>query len=628
MHNSFVLSFVKRAPFARYYDGLKRMPSNKKYAKSSKKEAEPDSLESYINYYKSIDLPGFAVLVTGAWGSGKTFQVQNIIASEERYYVSLFGLTSKEDVYGELLGQIYPSDVKARKEASFIEKINPAGIPIGIVMAGIIRKSLKSKIQGNRIVVFDDVERCDIPLKVLLGLINDLVEHEKCHVLVIAHDTKITGEFSGAKEKVFGHTIAVRPKTSDAFDFFTSELKSSTQEVLIAQREALMELFLLSGCQSLRVLRQALMGLERFCELLEKNQLADIAIVTRLLSLYFAISVEVLRGEIGRVELVDRVKSYTELNSILDKSNGDEALTTNSFGTSRTRYKGLLDIVNYDLSDALLVRMIVDGQYSKTELQNYFTENQIFDAEAKWPAWRRFMDLDSQTDEVVEAAAREMDKQFDNREIEDLGELMHIVSLRIMRVKYGLLACSRSNVIEDCLKYLDDLVEQKRFPLKPDFDIFDPHPVYGGVMFWGYEENVDVFITIHDHVLACKKKSLELSSSDIKRQILSAIEMSPAEIGKLLNFSDDEGAEYQTVPVLLYVPPTDFVDAFLKLPVEHWRGVQRVLSKRLEMSSSYNSLAGEKNWFDELEKEMIKKSDAEGGTLTGLRIKRHIPRRR
>ena len=54
---------------------------------------KPDPLKSYLDYYKDLDRPGYAVLVTGEWGVGKTYQVQKVLAPEEYIYVSLFGLS-------------------------------------------------------------------------------------------------------------------------------------------------------------------------------------------------------------------------------------------------------------------------------------------------------------------------------------------------------------------------------------------------------------------------------------------------------------------------------------------------------------------------------------------------------
>jgi hypothetical protein len=579
-----------------------------------------DALRSYLDYYRNLKRPGFAVLVTGEWGSGKTHQVRNLISENERCYVSLFGLASKEEIHAEILGQLYPADKKARKEADAIAKFNPMDLPIGTILAGAIRRSLRTKLNESRLIIFDDVERCSIAPRILLGLINELIEHDNCHVLIIAHEKRFADEFSEAKEKIIGHTIALQPKTNEAFDSFASEFKPIEEGIFVKHRVRLLELFSLSNCQSLRVLRQALMGVQRFCEILDEEQIANTPKFERLLSLYFAISIEVLRGDLSREHLVHRPMS---LALAMQKD-------TNAAGpymVSHGRFASTLEISNFDLSDQLLIQMIVDGQYDKVHLQSYLSENQIFEEPAEWSAWRRFMSFDSLPDSEVNQAADEMDKQFQDREVTDIGELMHIVSLRIMRVKEGLLAGSKDEVVDACMKYLDDLLGQDRFPLNPNIEVFSSHPSHGGVMLWGYEENRDAITEIRDHVFACEKQTLKRLSPSIKVELLAALNETPEKLGTLLNVSDGPKAKYQTVPVMLSVPVKEFVDAFLSLPVENWEPLRRVLNRRLSMISSNNSLSEEENWFSELELEMLKIAEAQSGSINKLRIKHHIPNR-
>lgn len=609
------------------------MGVDKHSKKSANSESEPDPLLSYLEYFRNVENPGFAVLVTGAWGSGKTFQVNAALGRDCYHYVSLFGLTSNSEIHGAVLAKAFPETANRKNLAKWFEgkNIGLAGfnVPAGSVIAAALNAVSQEAIDKNKVIVFDDLERCEVEHQTLLGVLNFYVEHHGCRVVVIAHSDEILEQFKRTKEKVFGHTVAVTPNADDAFESFARELSTGTQSIVNTHRVSIMELFEVSGCQSLRVLRQALMGVERFCGLLEKEQLANTVVLKKLLTLHFAVSVEVLSGEMARDDLVDRAKSYADSWALEQKKDKSEKQqSTNAFGKSRAKYSRILDILNYDLSDDLLLQMIVDGHYSKAKLQIYFAESHTFDAEADWPPWRKFIDFDSQSDEVVEAAAQEMDKQFANREIVDLGELMHVVSLRIMRVKHGLLAGSREEAIRECLKYLDDLVDQKRFPLKPDFDMFDSHPAHGGFMFWGYDENADLFKSVRDHVLMCEKRSLEQQSPEIKKRILAALRESPEDLKALLNFSGEESAVYQTIPVMQCIPPTEFVKAFLKLPVEQWSGVRRILSERREMSSSHNSLASEKQWFEEFENEMTNKSKENAGTINGLRIERHIPLKR
>ncbi|MEO1603432.1 MAG: P-loop NTPase fold protein, partial [Pseudomonadota bacterium] len=57
-----------------------------------RKNALTTHLEEYLAHYQTLENPGYAVLVTGEWGSGKTHQIKQVIPDAERYYVSLFGI--------------------------------------------------------------------------------------------------------------------------------------------------------------------------------------------------------------------------------------------------------------------------------------------------------------------------------------------------------------------------------------------------------------------------------------------------------------------------------------------------------------------------------------------------------
>jgi hypothetical protein len=62
----------------------------------------PTHLEDYLGHYLSLDKPGYAVLVTDEWGAGKTYQVKGLIPQADRYYVSLFGVQTVEQIHAEV----------------------------------------------------------------------------------------------------------------------------------------------------------------------------------------------------------------------------------------------------------------------------------------------------------------------------------------------------------------------------------------------------------------------------------------------------------------------------------------------------------------------------------------------
>ena len=75
----------------------------------------PTPLQDYLNYYVGVDEPEYAVLVTGAWGVGKTFQVRSFLPQSTSYYVSLYGLTTTEAIHEAVLAEMAPAVSKARK---------------------------------------------------------------------------------------------------------------------------------------------------------------------------------------------------------------------------------------------------------------------------------------------------------------------------------------------------------------------------------------------------------------------------------------------------------------------------------------------------------------------------------
>ncbi len=594
-----------------------------------------DPLCNYIRYYKSLKSPGFAVLVTGEWGSGKTYQIRSLLPEKERYYVSLFGLSTKEEIYGALLAQMYPADVKAKKEADFYrENKNFLGLHIGGLLSAVINRSIRTKIDKSRIIVFDDFERSLIPQQTLLGVFNSLVEHEDCKVVIIAHDTKVTDNFSELKEKVIGHTVSVKPRIEEAFEYFSKQLNSTAQKNLALHKSIILELFTLSGCKSLRILRYVLASVERFYGLLEDSQIKNESAVRRLLSLFVAISIEVHRGDLVRAELSSRIRSYNlviamqsrQTAETAETGDGDQKIRLEKFGVSHERYKAILEISNLDLSDELLVDMLIDGNFDKAALQEYVESTGHFEEPKDQPAWRRFWNFDSLPDEDAEEVLKTMDRQFEKREVSDLGELMHIWSFRVMRVREGLLESDIDTQVDELKKYLDDLVEASAFPMRANKDFFRAHPAYGGYMLWGAEKNATFLQDVFVHVRICERKMLEKRFPEIRTEIVATMQSAPEELNGLLSYEGNAAGKYQEIPALLSIEPKAFVDVFLSLPKSSWDHVYRALTARRIYLSPNGHLHDEINWYNELEREMTKKAEESKGTLNSVRIRRHIPR--
>ena len=187
--------------------------------KAKKEDHEASHLQEYLSYYLTLTAPGYAVLVTGDWGSGKTYQVKDCIPEEKYLYVSLFGVQTIEQLHSEVFAANSPSLAKIEKALGKGSEVI-AGMQGPWALAGaapgLFNAVFKRQIDSTKTLIFDDLERSGLLLKEVIGAINSYVEHLNFKVIVIAHDEQLATEFNSMKEKTFGQTIRVEPQVEAA----------------------------------------------------------------------------------------------------------------------------------------------------------------------------------------------------------------------------------------------------------------------------------------------------------------------------------------------------------------------------------------------------------------------------
>lgn len=154
---------------------------------------------------------GFAVMVDGRWGCGKTHLVRSILddlgaskpTGRKPLYVSLYGVGSASEIDELIYQQLHP--FLAHKYTRLA----------GAAFKGLMRTALRIEIDdrhnnvtvnsqvpdvrisdlldgaAEQVVVFDDLERAAMPCTEVLGYINPLVEHDGCKVIILANEEEI-----------------------------------------------------------------------------------------------------------------------------------------------------------------------------------------------------------------------------------------------------------------------------------------------------------------------------------------------------------------------------------------------------------------------------------------------------
>ena len=172
-----------------------------------------NAIEEELNdYLYNVNIK-YAVLLNGSWGSGKTYYIKKYIEKLERefdeskknkskklkkpIYISLYGINSVSEIKNKILLSL----IKSKKVKQLLPLLD-VGLEVGSDFISDITfiKNPDNKLGkilqtlykiDNLIIVFDDLERCNININSVLGYINELVEHNDIKVIIVADETKI-----------------------------------------------------------------------------------------------------------------------------------------------------------------------------------------------------------------------------------------------------------------------------------------------------------------------------------------------------------------------------------------------------------------------------------------------------
>lgn len=168
-----------------------------------------DTLEELL-YYCNEPEPVGALLLTGEWGCGKTYLIDHALKEKLKdkaflLRISLFGLSSLEEIHAAVKqawmeaycknkGMNDVTMERAQKGKEFVTKLD--FLPDWI--KGVASTNWTSFVEIGRMIgdksvvlVFDDLERCQIDCVDVLGSINDYCENKKFHTIIVANQDKI-----------------------------------------------------------------------------------------------------------------------------------------------------------------------------------------------------------------------------------------------------------------------------------------------------------------------------------------------------------------------------------------------------------------------------------------------------
>lgn len=249
------------------------------------KKSINNHIEKYLDDYCGLSSPKFAVMVKGSWGSGKTWFIEQYLEKLEKstkhkhLYVSLFGRTKFSDIEDAFFQQLHPvmsskgmeiagKLFKGLLKASIKFDLDNDGRDDGSVNLQVPDIPDYLKNVGERILIFDDLERCKIDLVDIFGYINQFLEHQGLRIIIIADESRLESknpDYKSNKEKLVGKTFNIAPDFENALKSFASEVKEPIiKKFLDNHIDFIKDLYInKANRENLRTLRNMVLDLKR-----------------------------------------------------------------------------------------------------------------------------------------------------------------------------------------------------------------------------------------------------------------------------------------------------------------------------------------------------------------------------
>lgn len=555
-----------------------------------------EHLRTYLEYYTDLRNPKYAVLVDGEWGVGKTHLINKIFKEKPHIYVSLFGLTSIQDIHSAVFVKMYPNRSRTRKFLNLMGnsslKANDLTFAIGPLIGSIANALIEEKVDNSKTIIFDDLERCKIDNEDIFGAINKYVEHHECKVIVIAHDKKLKDDLINKKEKIFGQFLKVSPDIQDAFNHFITRSKAPLAFKNV--KDIIYKSFIASECKSLRVLEHVINDCTRLLTCIPDNINNNQKLLSEFFILFTAININFRLGKLTEKDIESRSSVHYYLNK--DKNEKD------IFDIIKNNYKSnkvLLNIESDLISNEVLINTIINGLYLKEQIENCISNSRHYMKPESCGPWFTILSLDSCNTEEVDKAVEELYDRFENMLIIENGEIQHSINALFLLSDAQHIDKSFDEIYSFFLDYVNKLQHNNKFP---SADLFtEYHPINDsayGYGFWikdsyrKYSSKLNKILMKHKEISLRKKYPIILS--DLKTNLNEDTAKFCEQISR--NGSREMNI-YGYIPILSSFKPHEFVELWLSIDMSKWQIVRQALVNRYSGGSLQGDLEVEGKWL-------------------------------
>ncbi|WP_165913319.1 P-loop NTPase fold protein [Novosphingobium sp. ST904] len=586
-------------------------------------------LEEYCSPERKLD---FAVMLDGPWGSGKTFFVKEFLKSRPKHlYVSLYGISDVRQIDEEFYRQLHPV-------------LSSRGMRVlGAVGKAVLKGTLKFDFDGDdkddgsinaslpeidlaaglsdpreRLLIFDDLERCSLPVSQVLGYINAFVEHDGLKAIIVANETEILNKkderYAEIKEKLIGQTLRISATVEAAYDTFLENITNiQVKAFLRHNREKVIGIHKQSETNNLRLLKQALWDYERMAAHLPENHWLKEDAMLALMSVVLALSIEHRAGRLLEAKQIEKLISGGLLRAMQRRESEQKSVEDQV----DDRYPQ----INFEdsvLGSQVIIDVVLNGRVEPKVIAAALATSRHFANPEALPLWQRAWDLFEATDDEAQHVVVEFKKAFDERQFTEPGVIFHAFGILLRYARVQLLSLTPDEALAECKAYVDDLVTHSRISVADDEpSLFDFGGSFNHHAFM--ERETPEFEEAVDHYEAAATQIAQSRFPDKARNLLDSLAAGSDDFVLDLCPNNVRASRYYDKPVLASIPPDEFVGRILQLRPGLQRRATETLKTRHQFASSDELLSSEKGWLQEV-RDLLKAEATKALPLTRERL--------
>ena len=602
--------------------------------------AQNKAISDYLDYYIDLKIPpGFAVLLSGKWGSGKSWFIKDFLkrkfgqdneGGKHYLYVSLYGMTSFADIEREFFRQLHP--LLSSKSVKFASKLvsgllrvslnfdaDGDGNPDGSVGTKMPASSFFSKTESvtDRPIIFDDVERCSIPLPVLLGYLNQLVEQSHMHVILVANEDELlkplkapeesvvagkdqeagtranAPEYQRIKEKLIGQSFKVMPMVEQAFESFCAELPDGLGKQVVEDNAGeIKEIYFASELENLRLLRCALMEFCRFAVNLDKELLENKELAQEFIAEYVCYSILLRSGEFHGNELgLFGIRGRFERSAGIKNTKKEKADLWRDKFRWISHFSPLLD-------SSLWQAVLTGGPWPIDSIHQALRNSRHF-ASKTTPNWIQlwhgfYMLSDQEFSQLLNVVIREWDSKHYKHE----GEVLHVFGMLLECKRARMHDRSATKLVKEVKDYIRNLKERGYLSASEDQgSSWLTRDSYAQLQFQGL--NSPEFKEIQNFLEMQKKQTAKEALPGKAATLLEQLQAggdSDVFYRELAVGSHGAGI-HSGKPILTLIKPEDFMHAVGHLYGKDLINVANTFRDRYQGNSRISALVSEQRWL-------------------------------